>query len=38
MDDNDLKKGNMNNEMFDDFTYVKEDTMRQGSRKTLHEA
>ena len=37
MDDTDLKKGNMMNEMFDDFTYVKEETMAQGGRKTLHQ-
>lgn len=38
MDDNDLKKGNMNNEMFEDFTYAKNDTIRQSGRQTLHQS
>jgi len=38
MDDNDLKKGNMVNEVFEDFTYVKDGTIRQAGRQTLHEA
>jgi serine/threonine protein kinase len=35
MDDSDLKKGNMNNEMFEDFTYAKKDTLNQPKRQTV---
>lgn len=35
IDDNDLKKGNMRNTMFEDFTYVKEDTLHQAGRATV---
>jgi len=34
LDDNDLKKGNMNNQMFEDFTYTKEDPMSKKGRQT----
>ncbi len=37
MDDTDLKKGNMNNQMFEDFTYTKEDPMKQPGRQTEYE-
>lgn len=35
MDDNDLKQGNMRNQMFEDFTYAKEDTLHQAGRATM---
>jgi len=34
MDDTDLKNGNMNNQVFEDFTYTKEDPMNQPGRQT----
>lgn len=36
MDDNDLKKGNMKNQIFEDFTYTKDEMLRKSNRQTVY--